>query len=255
MYQLLVLVFLLLCSTSIVSAQAIDYEEATPSEFANAYLVKIGMGYDIPGGDMADRFGSNINFHLGLERLSESNWFISTEFVYRFGSEVKEDVLANFRLPSGEFLAFDGLTATTFLRMRGASLSLLGGKVIPFTSRNPQSGMKMGLGATYMSHYVRILDENQALPQVMGKYSKVYDRLTRGFGLEAYVGYQYMDLDGNLNLNIGYDFMAAMTSSVRSVNFTTNEPGDTGRRDLIHGLRVSLIIPIHSEAKGEQIYY
>jgi len=67
-------------------------------EAASKVLAKIGMGYDVPMADLADRFGNKLNFHLGIERLSASNWIVSADFTYRFGSDVREDVLAGFRL-------------------------------------------------------------------------------------------------------------------------------------------------------------
>ena len=218
-------------------------------------LAKVGMGYDIPMADLADRFGGNINFHMGLERLSASNWIISTDFTYRFGSDVKEDVLAGFRLPTGQFLATDGLPADAFLRSRGASLKIGIGKIIGLHTKSPQSGIRLDIGAGIMSHYIRVQDENQAINQIFGPYENAYDRLTRGFAITEYIGYQYLSTDGNLNFNIGFEFNQAFTSGVRSVDFTTNELSPTGRKDFLSGLKVTWLIPLYSDSEGEQIYY
>jgi len=222
---------------------------------ATKIMAKIGMGYDIPMADLADRFGNNLNFHVGLERLSESNWIVSTDFTYRFGSSVNEDVLSAFRLPTGQFLATDGLPIDAFLRSRGASLRVSLGKIIAMHSKSPQSGFRIDIGAGLLSHYIRVQDENQAVDQIFGEYHKVYDRLTRGFALTEYVGYQYLSTDGFLNFNIGFEFNQAFTSSVRSVNFTTNELGESGRKDFLTGLKVTWMIPLYIDDKGEKIYY
>ena len=224
-------------------------------EASSKIIAKIGMGYDKPMADLADRFGNNINFHIGLERLSLRNWIISTDFTYRFGSDVREDVLSEFRLPSGQFLAIDGLPVDAFLRSRGASLRFAIGKIIGLHKKSPQSGIRLDVGAGIMSHYIRVQDENQALDQIFGEYQKVYDRLTRGFAITEYIGYQYMSTDGHLNFNIGFEFNQAFTSSVRSIDFTTNALGQTGRRDFLSGLKVTWLVPIHSDDKGEKIYY
>lgn len=224
-------------------------------ESATKIMVKAGMGYDIPMADLAERFGDNINFHLGMERLSQSNWIISTDFTYRFGSDVREDVLSGFRLSTGQFLATDGLPSDAFLRSRGASLKASIGKIIGLHSKSPQSGIRIDLGVGIMSHYIRVQDENQAIDQIFGEYKNVYDRLTRGFAITEYVGYQYLSTDGNLNFNIGFEFNQGFTSGVRSVDFTTNELSSSGRRDFLSGFKVTWLIPLYSDSSGEQIYY
>jgi len=181
---------------------------------ANKIIAKIGMGYDKPSADLADRFGNMLNFHLGMERLSASNWIVSTDFTYRFGSDV-----------------------------------------FGLHEKSPQSGIRIDIGAGLLSHYIRIQDENQAIDQIFGEYEKVYDRLTRGFALTEYIGYQYLSTDGNLNFNIGFEFNQAFTSGVRSVDFTTNTPAQTGRNDFLSGFKVTWLIPLYSAEKGEQIYY
>ena len=133
-----ILVLLLFVST-ITLAQINEVSHLEPSM---KYVLKGGMGYDLPMADLADRFGSNINFHLGIERLSASNWFISGDFTYRFGSNVKEDVLSGFRLPSGDFLAIDGFPVAGFLRERGASLSISLGKVFGFQENHLSQALK-----------------------------------------------------------------------------------------------------------------
>lgn len=224
-------------------------------EAATKVMAKIGMGYDIPMADLADRFGNNLNFHLGIERLSKGNWILSSDFTYRFGSDVREDVLAGFRLPSGQFLAPDGQAADVFLRSRGASIRFAIGKVIGMHKKSPQSGIRLDIGAGIMSHYIRTQDENQAVDQIFGEYSKVYDRLTRGFAVTEYIGYQYLSTDGNLNFNIGFEFNQAFTSGVRSVDFTTNTPAQTGRKDFLSGFKVTWLIPFYSDESGEDVFY
>lgn len=224
-------------------------------ESSTKILAKVGMGYDIPMADLADRFGGNMNFHIGLERLSASNWIISSDFTYRFGSDVREDVLSGFRLSTGQFLAADGLPADAFLRSRGASLRVSLGKVIGLHAKSPQSGIRLDIGGGILSHYIRVQDENQAIDQVFNEYEKVYDRLTRGFAVTEYIGYQYLSTDGNLNFNIGFEFNQAFTSGVRTVDFTTNELSPTGRKDFMSGIKITWLLPLYSDSTGEQIYY
>lgn len=248
-----ILPFLLLCLFSVSS-----YSQLLPENQLQAstkWIAKMGLGYDRPSADLAERFGANLNFHMGLERLSIGNWVISSDFTYRFGSDVKEDVLANFRLPIGQFLSIDGLPSDAFLRSRGASLRFSIGKIIGLHEKSPQSGIRIDIGVGLLSHYIRVQDENQAIDQIFGEYKNVYDRLTRGFAMTQYVGYQYLSTDGFLNFNIGFEFNQAFTSGVRSVDYTTNTPKQTGRRDFLNGLKITWLIPFYSDEQGEQIYY
>ena len=255
--RLCIILLLSLLTATMAISQLLDHPTPIKDklELATRYHFKMGMGLDIPMADIADRFGKNINFSLGFERLSKSNWFVNGDFTYRFGNTVKEDVLAGFRHSSGQFLASDGLLADVFLRERGTSVTFSIGKVIGMHPLSPQSGIKLSIGVGMMSHYIRIQDENVAIDQVMGEYAKVYDRLTRGFQLVEYVGYQYLSTDGNLNLNIGFEFNQGFTSSVRTIDFTTNLPGDTGRKDFLSGFKATWLISLYSDDKGETIYY
>lgn len=219
-------------------------------------LSKLGVGFEIPSGDMSDRFGRNMNFQLGIDHIMSNNWYMSGWFTYRFGDQVKEDVLAHFRHQSGDFLAPDGQTAIVLLRQRGAALGLTGGKIIPMGKPTTHSGIRIGVGVHYASHYIRIQDENNAINQVLDPYKKGYDRLTRGFGISQEIGYQYLSTDGLLNLYAGLELNQSFTSSVRSIDFTTNTNNSGSRTDILSGVRVAMFIPIfRGSQEAEDIYY
>lgn len=244
---------ILIICISLSNLLLIAQDNATPR--SSKLLSKFGIGYDIPGGDMADRFGNNMNFHLGLDYILASDWYVSGGFTYRFGDKVKEDVLAGFRHDSGDFLAPDGQLGLVLLRERGASLQLTFGKFINILSPNADSGFRIGAGINYSSHYIRIQDENRAINQVLEPYKKGYDRLSRGFGLTQEIGYMYMSPTGLLNLYLGAEFNQMFTKPVRSIDLASNTQLTQDRKDLISGLKFSMFIPIFRGSNSNEVIY
>jgi len=57
----------------------------------------LGVGADLPIGDLADRFGTNLAFKGSAERLMGNGWFFGIQYDFMFGNTVKEDVLGRKR--------------------------------------------------------------------------------------------------------------------------------------------------------------
>ena len=91
-------------------------------------VLALPLTYSIqwPGGDLADRFGSNFNTSIGLQLFLKSNWMMEVEGQLLFGQSVIPDVLAPLRSPEGYIFADDGRPAKIALRERrfwlGASI-------------------------------------------------------------------------------------------------------------------------------------
>ena len=59
-------------------------------------LVNISYAYQVPGGDLAERFGNNFNIGLNLEYLTEkSNLIFGVETGYLFDNDLKIEVFKN----------------------------------------------------------------------------------------------------------------------------------------------------------------
>lgn len=246
------LVFLMICGF-MINAQENENEEG----FLNAGMTNFSFGYgmEFPFGDLSDRFGNNLKFTLGAERVTGSNWIYGIEFSYMFGDTVKEDVVANLKLSNGNILGADNGYAEVFTRQRGVFLGLNFGKIIPF-SKKSRSGLRVTGAAGILAHYVRIQDEARSLPQIEGDYLKGYDRLTRGFALREFVGYQHVTANKRVNFYIGLEFTQGFTSSVREYNFDTGQLTDKGRRfDGMIGLKAAWILPFHDDYIDEEVFY
>lgn len=223
----------------------------------NVLQVQLAYGAQMPGGDLADRFGYNFSIEGGLEWMTaKGNWTLGLHGQYLFGNRVKTDVLAALRTDEGYIIGNDRSPADIFLRERGLYLGLRAGKLIPLGGANARSGIKVAIGAGLLQHRIRIQkDPLRSVPQLQGDYRAGYDRLTNGPALHQFIGYQLLSRDGRINLYAGLEFFQAFTQNRRLVNFDTRtgEPGN--RLDLLSGLRLGWILPFYSGKEADEIYY
>lgn len=213
----------------------------------------IAYGFNLPGGDLKERYGSNLQFGLFSQHITTSNFFYGADFTFLFGNLVKEDVLSGFRTPEGYFLGSSGLGTDVFLRQRGLTLTLMAGKIFPL-KKNSRSGIKAGIGAGVLQHNIRFLDDNNAIPQIGGDLRKGYDRLTRGFTLRQQLGYQILSRNRRLNFELSFIFFQGFTNEVRDYHFDTGSVSDQSRIDLGFGFQAAWILPFYINS-SETIYY
>ena len=216
----------------------------------------LSYGYELPGGDLADRFGGNFNVGTGLQLALNSNWILGLEGQYLFGMQVKTDVLAPLRSPEGFILANDGAPADITLRQRGWWLGASLGKLISLSKINPRAGLRVSLGVGLLQHKIRIQDDPQAfVPQLTDELKKGYDRMSNGLALKQFIGYQQFSLNRRINFYAGFEFTQAFTQNRRSWNIDEMRREETARIDLLYGFRVGWILPFYLVEKGETIYY
>ncbi|MEZ5043714.1 MAG: hypothetical protein R2828_27705 [Saprospiraceae bacterium] len=210
-----------------------------------------------PGADLADRFGSHASIGLGMEWMSEKgNWILGLNGNFLFGTKVKEDVLALLRTEAGYIIGNNRLPADIRLRERGWLLHATFGKLFPLSAKHPRAGIRLTLSPGLLQHHIRVLnDPQQAVPQLLGDYKKGYDRLTNGFSLTEFVGYQLLSADKRINFFLGLEFTQAFTQNRRDFDFITRRKDTTKRLDLVYGLRIGWIIPFYIGIGEEAIYY
>ena len=108
-----------------------------------------------------------------------------------------------------------------------------------------------------MMHWIRFQDDSQSVPQLNGLYKAGYDRLSGGFGLSQFIGYETLALNGRINLIAGFELLEGFTSNLRSINYDTQTKDDRSRFDMTSGLRIGLILPFYKYTSGEEkeIFY
>lgn len=221
-----------------------------------ALNVNFTYGAHLPGADFKERFGFHFSFGLGLDYITHpQNIILGLETNYHFGGIVKEDVLKTLETEDGGIIGNDLLFASVNLRQRGMYTGAVFGKLFQTHSENRKEGIRATIGGGYLWHKIRIQDDFDTAPQFSGDYVKGYDRLTGGFALTQFIGYQKLDRARLANFMIGFEFMQGFTRSIRDYNFDTRSFPTERRLELDFGIRIAWTLPFYVGQPSSTIYY
>ena len=221
----------------------------------SAVLVHINVGMDAPGFDMQKRFGLNNLVGVHTEYLTKSNYFIGIQADYLYGNLVKENSISNV-LNSDTMIFTQNLEpAAVHLKERAYYLGINVGKVIPIKNTEHRNGIRISLSGGYLQHKIKIQDDSQAVPQFQGEYIKGYDRLTSGFSLNQFIGYQHLAKNRRINFYVGLEFFEAFTQSRRSYDYNTKSRDTSSRFDFLYGIKAGWTLPIYINDLGEDVFY
>ncbi len=236
----------LLCCVLAVPALAQDDLFGTKAPAPRkGFVIGVNGSIDEPAADMAKRFGLSFRLGPSLYYKTEGNWMFGVNADFIFGNKIREDsLLINVSDQYGAFINSDGERIGLQLYERGYTIGLQAGKMIPLKKSKPDVGILLLTGAGFMQHKISIFDKDKTIPQVRGEYRKGYDRLTNGWFLEQYIGYQSFDRRGLLNFHIGLDILAGFTQGRRDYQFDIMRPDNSARLDMLIGIRGGWYIPI-----------
>jgi hypothetical protein len=215
-------------------------------------------GYQWPGADMADRYGSNSTIGPGFMLKTATNWLIGAEYNYLFGSNVKNglDILKGIMTSDGEIISGDGTPTVAALFERGHVIDAKFGKLIPVSRKDKNSGIFFTAGLGYMTHKIRIDVQNNSAPQLNGDYKRGYDRLSGGFMLCQAIGFMYFGQSRLLNFTLSVEAFEGWTKSYRDYYFDTMAPPPAGRNfDFLIGPKITWMIPLRQRTVSEFFYY
>ncbi len=210
--------------------------------------------FEIPGGDLNDRFGVNNKFEFKLEYLTPHSFGFYLKTGLRLGDVVKEDVLTNLRTQTGNVVGVNGYYADIFGRKRGFDIGIGVDKLIPVSilgTKNHQ--IRFGLSLVNAHHWIRLIDESKSVPQILGEYQQVYDRYVSGMGVEENLNFQYNSKSKNASFIFGLQFQQIFGKEHR-IKFI-NDSDKANRKDLYFGLKLSYLLPLYSFDKSSTIYY
>ena len=211
--------------------------------------------YQIPQGDMEERFGdnSNIGFTFGIK--DSKNWYYGLHGNFIFGNTVTEEgLLSNLLTENAEIIDNNGQISEIIISERGYTLSVEGGKIFDIIGPNPNCGIMVKLGAGFMQHKIRIEHQLNTITQLEGDYLKGYDRLTNGFMLSQFVGYHHMSDNRLMNFYIGAEIVEGFTEGRRDLNFDTLTDNAGARNDILIGLRAGWILNLYKRTTN-YFYY
>lgn len=221
-------------------------------------LVAVQADYaqQLPGGDLADRFGTNSNIGIGAFRKLRNNITLGAEGSFLFGNNVVEPrILTNVLNSAGQIVDAEGEMADVFLYQRGWTVFATAGRIFPVIGPNRNSGLHVKVGGGFMRHKIRVQTQENVVPQLEGNYLQGYDRLTAGPAALAYIGYQHFANRGRINFHFGLEIMAGFTEALRPYNFDTEQYNKPQRLDLLSGLRVGWTLPIYKKKDTGFHYY
>jgi hypothetical protein len=241
----LVLIFLF---SAIGSRAQLDSAVAVP-------LVGIHFGGHLPGGDLAARFGPDLNAGGAFMYKTRRNWIFGLESNYFFGRNVKEDVLIQLKGLNGRVIDNEGFPADLRVTERGVGIHLTLGRVFRLLSSNPNSGLMIAVGAGYMQHKINLYDAQQKVAAVKGELKYGYDRLSNGFSCSQFIGYLFLSENRLTNFYAGFEFYQGFTKSVRKMNYDTGLPDTQPRLDLLNGIRLGWILPLYKKRPNDFYYY
>ena len=218
-------------------------------------MIGASVAYQMPGGDLAERFGNNYNVGVVFNWKLKSNWIFGLEGDYMFGENVKENhILDIYKTPEGTITDAEGHYSTVLIEQRGLKLDVKGGKIFPIIGPNKNSGLMTTLSAGYLRHMIYIDTPGSPVPYLEGDYRKGYDRLCTGLSLTEFIGYVHFGNTRYINFYAGLEFTQAFTKNRREINFDTGQHDGKQRTDLLFGLRAGWVFPLYKRT-AEKIYF
>lgn len=217
-------------------------------------MLKLTYSFQLPGADMAKRFGYGSDISLDFTVKTADKWVFGVEANYMFGNNVKEEgLLSNLRSSNGEIINEYGEYANMMIVETGFYFGVNFGKMIYVLGPNPNSGFIVGIGGGYMCHKIRIEAEGNNVPALQGDYIKGYDRLTHGPTIKEFIGYQFLGKTRLMNFYAGIEFYQGFTKSLRQYNYDTRQVDKSLRNDFLYSFKIGWILPFYV-GKPEKYY-
>ena len=216
------------------------------------------VGYQIPGGDLAKRFGNNMSAGGAMIYKFKRNYLVSIQGNYFFGKNVKDDVLSQLETAtkSGQVFVIDnqGMPADLRVNERGWNLTINFGKIFYIGGVNKNRGIQYEVGLGYFQHKIKLYDAQKKVAAVKADWVKGYDRLSIGPCLYQYLGYTYLSSNRFVNFTLGFEMYYAQTQNVRYYDYSTATVDDKKRNDFLFGFRFGWILPVYRKTDGIFFY-
>jgi hypothetical protein len=246
--------FLALFTYHIGQAQIKDDKEEKPT--ANRiWNVVVKGAYDVPSADMAARFGNSFKIGGSIKLKTATNWLLGGGVSFIVGGKVKEPgLLENIKTSAGDIINLYGSPLNLGIFQRGYAIDVHLGKILPYFSPNPNSGLTVETGLGFMQHKINLFDRDNNIPQVKGDYKKGYDRLTNGLFVRQFVGYTFYSKNRLINFSLGLESTFGFTQGRRDYWYDVAQAGNDKRLDILTGIVGCWHIPLYKKITEETYY-
>ena len=252
LYTIFIFAALLLGIAQTANAQVVkNVEDSTIS----ITMVDVSYAFQMPGGDLAKRFGNSSMLGLNLQYKTKSNWLFGLGAGFIFGADIKEDsILKAIATPGGTIITNVGTGAEVYQYERGYMLTGSIGKLIPAFGPNKNTGFIISVGGGFINHKIRIEVADNNVYALSKEYKTGYDRKTNGPCITEFIGYRYMGNRRLLNFFAGFEFVQGFTQNRRPYNFDQMGPDNTKRVDLLYSFKLGWVLPLYRRDPGTYFY-
>jgi hypothetical protein len=180
------------------------------------------------------------------------NWQFELDGTFMFSKNVKVSTILDPLLTSDrQIVNAAGEPANIEVYERGFTGTFNVGKVFPVIGPNPNSGLIAKLGVGFIRHKIRIDNQDNLVPLLNEENLVYFDRLTWGFLVKEYIGYQHLGNTNLANFTVGIEFMQGFTEGVRDYQLDLEGPYRESRLDFLIGIRVGCVIPVYRKAPSD----
>lgn len=224
-------------------------------EARKGFVFGVNGTFDIPGADMADRFGLSYRLGGSVFYKFKSNWILGLKADFILGDIIKEDsFLYNIQDKYGTFIGQNAQRMGVNIYERGYLYGIQGGKIINLSKSNEDNGLMLLTTLGFMQHKIVIRDRDDLIMSLSEEYKEGYDRLTNGWFIEQYAGYTYFGNNALVNFHIGVNILAGFTKGRRDFLYDVMRPGTDSRTELLFGIKGGWYIPIFKQ-KSDDIFF
>ena len=239
----------------LLSGSVYSQRKSMKDSLYHVLIVGIHAEGQVPGGDLAARFGPSIGVGMPIIYKTGKNILFGIEGNYFFGTKIKESVMSNLITPDGTITDVNGNPASVRINERGLSLYAMLGGIINKLGHNKNSGLMFLGGLGYLQHKININDVGKSLVQIHGSLVKGYDRLTGGPACNQFIGYMWISQNRIANFYFGFEFQEAFTKGLRGYQYDLMASDSKTRLDLMYGFRFGWLLPLYKKAPKEFYYY
>lgn len=242
----------------LISIIKISYSQSSKDSAIFIPAISVNYSYQIPGGDIATRYGNNSTIGSSFIIKFKSNWLLGVDVHYMFGGDLKHEassVFDSILTKDGNIINKEGTYATYLLSERGLYAGGKVGRLFVIDKSKPNSGILITLAGGLLQHKIRIENDNSDAPQILGDKKKGYDKLTNGFAANEFIGYIYFGKKKIVNFVVGFDFYQAWTQSRRDYDFNTMSRDTKKRHDYLYSIKVGWFIPFSKKMPKDYYFY